>query len=490
MQRIHRYIDSHHPGYLRRLAVSGLRVLGTAYQQYDYHRRLARHTNNLQTMPPAGSRNRGRNRSRSTASSRSSALGSLPFTPRTPRNTTPNPRYLPTRARRQQRFAANRVRRVRFAKKPKRVSAMNRRSGGSFGKTKKVSISKYYGKNGVVSKQEFGASLSDPNALYIGHGLPSNYLVGHIARNIIKKLYTKAGLEIRDWADGPPFDAAEQHIFQFEWYASATSVTGNLTDTATFVTGNQYKDIFDKVAATMIGIQGSNPTQPVKWGIVTFFAINAGQRYMKAQLQLQRVHLDFEFISQLKIQNVTEAATGTGPNDDLVTNVEANPLIGKHYFRTSWKNGFDLHWRPGSKLTWDGFFANQSTGIIASTATDANASSGYNQTFDKPPPYFAFNSTKGDTVKVAPGEIKTSFIKFKTHIMWQNMYDKIYKAFNGTTAIVPMEFGSCKLVGLEKLLDSRLESDSNVTIQYEVMQQLKSTMVEVKQGTLPYVDIL
>lgn len=492
---VHRYINHYHPGYLRRLGINALKVIGTAYQQYDAHKRFARVHGNLQNkdymvrrkfnrrgIPPTP-RSRAPSipsvsmRSRSTISQRSRA--------RTNRSRHSNVPLGP--AANQFRMNLRRARRVR---NPRAATALNRRYGGTFGRGYTQRISHFYGKSGVVSKQEWGNSLSDANAIYLGHGMATNYLVGHIARNIVKKIYTKAGLEPRDWADLPPFDGAEVHYIQFEWYTSPTSTDANLTDTANFVTGNQYKDLGDKVATTLRAIQAGNPTQPVRWAIATLFAVNAGQRYMKSQLNLQRVHMEFQFVSQLKIQNVTEASTGLGDNDDLVTNVEANPLIGKHYMRKDWKNGFDLHWRPGSKATWDGFYANQNTGIIETTATDANSSATYNETFDKPPPYFAFNATKGAPIKLAPGEIKTSFIDFRTHIMFQNFYDKVYKGLITTTSIYPVEFGQVKMVGLEKLLDSRLESDANVTIQYEVMQQLKSTMVEIRQSTLPYVDIL
>lgn len=488
MQRIRRFRQNHP---LADLALGALRGAQRLYSEFDTARRISRVSHNINNMAPTGSRSRSRSNNRM-----QSIQG----------RTGPTPRRSRSRGRSRRRSRSGSSRRSTSGRRssrtssivsmrsnpryPSAVHASNRVSGGGFGKGYAKKVSKFYGASGVVSKQEWGNTISDPQAIYIGHGIPTNYLVSHLARNIVKKLYVKGGIEPRDWADSPPFDAAEQHQIQFEYYVFPASTTGTLATTTTFVTGNTYNDIVFKVELIMRSIQQGAPTSAVRWGIATLFAINAGQRYMKSQVNLQRVHMDFEFISQLKVQNVTEASTGAGANDDLVTNVEANPLIGKHYFRKDWKNGFDLHWRPGSQVDWTGFYANQTTGIIESTALDANATSGYRETFNKPPPYFAFNSTKGDAVQMQPGEIKTSFIKFKTHIMWQNMYDKIYRSFLGDETIYPIEFGLSKLLGLEKLLDSRLASDANVTIQFEVMQQFKSTMVEIKQSTLPHVQIL
>lgn len=468
---------------------TGINYAAHAYQQYDYHRRVARHTENLQRMPPTRSRSRGRNRMRSRSTS---TVPSLPFTPantgRRGRSTVRGERRAARansqRARRQLVFGRNRRRR------PLAVSADRRVAAGAFtNKFKKVKISKYSGKNGVVSKQEFGSSISDANAVYLGHALPLRLLQNHLARNIVKVLYTKAGNEIPAWESGPPFDALEQHLIQVEWYSNVNSTTGILTNTTASGTGNSYDTIAGRLNDVLAGVQVGNTAGPVRFGVITLFSISGTDRRVMSQINMQRVHVDFIFNSQLKIQNVTEASTGEEANDELVTHVEANPLIGKHYYRTEWKNGFDVHWRPGANINWIGFYANPVSGIIESGADDANTGTG--QSYNKPPPPFAFNTTMSDGVQIQPGEIKTSFINFKTHIMWQNMYDKVYKMYTDNSALTRViNFGTAKMVGLEKLLDSRLASDANVTLQFEVMQKLSSTMVEVKRGTLPYVNIL
>lgn len=464
---------------------TGLNYAALAYQQYDGHRRIARHTHNLQQMPPTNRSYRSRNRGPTPMSIVTSTAPTLGVRGRARSSTTGRTR--PTRE-----FKVKFLKKARRRRRPTHVSAMNRVAKGPFTKKfTKQKISKFYGKHGCVSKQEFGSSISDPNAVYVGHALATRQLVSHMARNFIKILYTKHGNEIVSWDVGPPFNATERHLIEIEHYDSVTSTSASLDVTADFVTGNTYADIATKLEDTMIGIQVANAANITRWAVMTLYSKDGAtaDRRQMAQINMQRIHVEFEFNSQLKVQNVTEANTGSGPNDDLVTNVEANPLIGKHYFRTNWKNGFDVHWRPGDQINWDGFFANAQTGVIASTATDSNTSG--KETYNKPPPYFAFNATKGDGVKLNPGEIKTSFINFKTHIMFQKLYDKTQLAWRQfTTEIKPVDFGSAKMVGLEKLLDSRLASDSNVTCQYEVMQQLKSTMVEVKQSTLPFVEIL
>lgn len=464
---------------------TGLNYAALAYQQYDGHRRIARLTHNLQQMPPTNRSNRGSNRGPTPMSLVASSTPTLGVRGRARSSTTAGTR--PTRQ-----YRVKFLKNARRRKRPSHVTALNRVARGPFTKKfKKVKISKFYGKRGCVSKQEFGASVSDPNAVYIGHGIATRQLVAHMARNIVKALYTKHGNEIVSWDIGPPFTASERHLIEVEHYPSVTSTGGVLSSTSDFVTGNTYAEIAAKLETLMITIAAANTNNITRWGIFTLFSKDGptNDRRQMSQINMQRVHVEFEFISQLKVQNVTEAATGTGPNDDLVTSVEANPLIGKHYYRTNWKNGFDVHWRPGDQINWDGFYANAQTGVISTTATDSNLAG--KETYNKPPPYFGFNATKGDGVKLQPGEIKTSFIKFKTHIMFQKLYDKTHLGWKqSTTEIKPVDFGSVKMVGLEKLLDSRLASDSNVTCQYEVMQQLKSTMVEVKQSTLPFVSIL
>lgn len=509
MSSVHQYIESYHPGYLRRLAIGGARLIGNAYQQFDYHRRLARHTANLQSigndMPPIGSRfSRSRSRTAvgfpitpSYTGARGRARGRTGVSGSASMSTASRARSAPSRRSRSSRRSSvgprihfNRLLLRNYARQPRITTASNRVAGGYFRRARRSKISKFQNKHGVVSKYEFGSSLSDPECVYIGHGINANQLIETVARCLVKSLYTKHGWEIPSFSEPIPLSGSDVHFIQLETYASTVTPAYTLTNTANIVSGDTWEGAVNRLLTVMTPLASDKR----RWVSISLFdGSNAGaDRVMLAKIMLSAFDMRFSFASMLKIQNVTEAATGADANDELTTNVEANPLHGKEYVSTEWKNGFELFWRPGVAIvTWDGFFVDASTGLIRTTATDSTPAAGTYNDFKKPPPDFVFRATKSAKVLIQPGEIKTSKIIFRTRIMFQNMMEKTSDAWlNYSITTNPViDFGFAKMVALEKLLDSRLASDANCTIQFEVDQTLKVMGRQIPRGTMPAINI-
>lgn len=347
---------------------------------------------------------------------------------------------------------------------------------------KKKRASKFNKSHGVVTKFEFGSEIADPECVYIGHGISTVTFADHIVRNLVKILFKKAGIDIPAWEDPIAFSSADKWYVQIRYWSSPQAASALSADAGDFSSGSTWKDLADAVLTAITAVSTLN----TRWD--SMFLFDGGKadtnRIMLASMNLQSVMFNFRFVSKLKVQNVTEAGTGADDNDELATNVEANPLIGKHYGKNEWKNGFDPVWRPGA-VGWDGFYANRLSGIIASSATDISSSGSY----VKPPPYSHFKSTKGTGVRIDPGQISTSNIVFKTKMSFQSLYDHTKEAFYLYSTQQVVDFGFAKMLALEKLLDSRLSSDAAVRVQYEVAQFYSSTAYEKHQPTMPLVVI-
>lgn len=356
-------------------------------------------------------------------------------------------------------------------------------------RAKKLIPSVYYGRKGAVAMKEFRGTVEDAQCVYIGHGLSGDLLALTVGRALVKALYVRTGWEIPSWEESVPFSGSDIHFIQLEYFSTATSQTALLTNTANYGTGTTWDQIADAVRTLLTAASGPE----TKYQSLSLYdGSNVGaDRVMLSKIMLTRLDMKVKYVSHLKIQNATFAGDGSVPEDEDAENVRANPLIGKHYGCSTWRNGFELHWRPGvNNIAWEGFYANPDTGIIKTNAT--NSETGSLTTFSKPPPYFQFVATKGTGVRLDPGEIQTSDIKFETRIMFQNLMKRTWNAFNNYSSSTPftMEFGFAKMLALEKLVDTGAATDpSLVSVGYQCDSSVSIATVTIPSSTLPRMEI-
>lgn len=528
MQALHQYIDSYHPSYLGRAVSSGLRTGARIYSEYNVWKRILRDRQQL-PMPPYKRRrsynsgslssrgttavvpHRGRSSSRSFVDFPSSAFGSQGGRYRFVRASS-----APAATARGRTLSRSRSASVRSMSvgsrggsrvhpsgtlnfRPSQIIGYvnNRRrtgrgrAGSGFGRMRKQRrLSKYYGRHGAVTTVESRGSVSDANAVYVGHGIAYHRLVLTVSRALVKMMYSKFGWNIPDWSDTVPFSSNDTHFINLRYFVSRESADGSSVATSGYGSGSTWNDVADALAA----IIGSVATADVQYDRLELYDgadVLAADRVMKSSFSLPRLNLSFDFTSKLKVQNVTLAGTGIDTDDNVVTNIESNPLIGKHYGSSQWQNGFTLNYRPGSSnLNWDGFLANYSTGLISTNAADSNVTG--RTTYSKPPPYFHFMATKGNAVRIDPGEIQTSVIHFHTRIMFSSLMRKTHEAFAGILGSTNRYFqiGFAKMLGLEKLLDAGSANETSlVNVHYEVVQKYKVAANEIPASTLPSVDV-
>lgn len=350
---------------------------------------------------------------------------------------------------------------------------------GKFPKSTKKKQYKFFDLNGATKKVETGGvfEAATSQSIYIGHGTAPKKIRDSVCRAIFKKLFAKAGVCIQDW------------VYQFP-----TKGVGNILNIIVEYTDTDNYTVYTSFAFPVSATDNweTNATNfaaawETAWGVATYQAhqirlvetTGAGSNISleRAILRCADITLEFDILSVLSIQNRTLATHLTGGaadnQEEVFNNITNNPLIGKVYTPKKWTTGF----MPASRGPTAGIKPFQLTagsefGLI--NVGSSEATNQYPLLAQKPPPSWFFDSTRGANLKLDPGQIKKSVVKFRATITFNTFLLKaptIMASSNVYNSIIP--FGKCELIGLEKMLDSRDEVASKIALGYELNQIYK-----------------
>jgi len=175
--------------------------------------------------------------------------------------------------------------------------------------------------------------------------------------------------------------------------------------------------------------------------------------------------------------------------EEVFNDITTIPLIGKIYTATKWATGLSIASRGATNAAYKPFQVIGDYGLI-----DVGSSETPNQSqllLQKPPPAWFFSSTKGANVRIDPGEIKKSYVKFKATMSLNNFLIKcptIMGSSEISIQIVP--FGKCEVIGLEKMLDSRDETSSKISLGYELNQVYKvACRMKNTNRSIPIIEV-
>jgi len=339
--------------------------------------------------------------------------------------------------------------------------------------------------NGSIKKIEVGGveTVNTYKAAYLGHAAAANQVLDSVGRAIIKLVANKSQILIKEWGELPPFLTTK-----FWWIQIFTKFLDGATATSIFYYVDPTKTWYEHGAALTNKIQDQAVAQTskrIQLGQILFGETASAVSTVfietpRINFDLNDVSLNFEFYSNLKMQNTTVATSTVeaDPDIDLEENIANNPLVGKLYTSKEWKNGFQLA-KNNLTLTEDSglLFAHIDYGYINfdSDVGASNSTGTYtNNPLTKPPPPWLFQSTRATNISVNPGEIRNSRLKFKTTMrlntfIMKYFYELIYTtAGAGAKNIIP--FGPSEMVGLEKQLDSRNETGAPIKLSWQLDQ--------------------
>jgi len=369
--------------------------------------------------------------------------------------------------------------RSRSRSAPPYVTSGSKRSVGSFsgvrrkGKRRGRTSSKVFNPKlglriGTESVNENRRTVSDAQCVYFGQGFSSRDIKDGVCRAVMSRICMKAGLIIRDWNDPLSLQLGQSIRLELQYYASADIGDDILTDIQDVVISDTWDDCATRLGSMFTTLTSASRPLAIKlYDILPTVLPPSSFIYVhRCTLNFSDMMVHMDASSKLKFQNQTPAGTAESSRFET-TDIGANPLVGMRYNNKKWSNGFIRKNRGYNEAPGSGFslLPDITTGFLASTITFPAPTGDY---FKKPPPAREFDA-KGAKVRMLPGEVGISTVKFSCKISLLNLWSKWPELFSNsggsTDRLVP--FGACELFAFEKTIDSGSEALISLGIQID-----------------------
>lgn len=344
---------------------------------------------------------------------------------------------------------------------------MNRTGASSSKSMGKIRTSRYRitkrqksAKKGVEQTSERAhEATTTSQVLWIGHTSGANADAQFLMwRVIIKALFSKVGINIRNMFDDPlssgyNLTAGDTIVVRFQAFDNALS-----TATYTLIAGITF-DYFVSYFAGLTALQGQGVTLKSITYVPTVNAVGTTSDPPMARLDLEHCYVKYYAKSSMKIQNRSLNSAGSSENVDNV------PLYGRSY-GGSGNGAVQLGPANGANITQ--LIANPNTGYIKGTASDLGMNEPIHQF------YFQYVTQKGK-VHLDPGYVKTSVLYHKQNISL-NRLNQILSTINSDVR-VRNPFGKYRFFGLERMIDtSAVGSPASITVGVEINSYMNMSL--------------
>lgn len=383
--------------------------------------------------------------------------------------------------------------------------------------TKKVPPYKML-KNGSMFHTERGGIYEVPigNTMYIGHNFEVTDIMRAQIRAIMMVLFNKAGIRITNWdtkinADlryNTGFAANPVFAFVIEYQINQGINTNNSILPIPFNVNSAVNNAGSGQFSgwTVFGAINYSYRDLAELIYLEWFKIIGSTSGVQSNLRMMKVHfhmavsevplasvttVNSRFIHQLKsrlklLNRTLAGTTAVGDADaDQADDIAANPLEGVVY--DSPKDRSNFHVNAGQR----GLVTTSSAWLSGPRLIQAN-SSDLPPALRKPPKAYVLSCQKSAKVKLAPGEIRASYINYTKSISVNDFIAKFRKSVMvpaAATNYVDFEFGKASVFGLETTLNTRTSEAVNVSVGYELEQDINVMFVEVNSLPAPIVEI-
>lgn len=313
-----------------------------------------------------------------------------------------------------------------------------------------------------------GSELSVAKTLYIGHAsLAPKQMAICVHGAIIKQFFKQMGVSIINFEDAI---STRQVVFGY-WIKVAGSeeiqnrffnvaggvsylglITTWITDIQTALAGNTHEFSIRKIylADSVAGVAND---------------------YFR-EMQTSKVKVKMSATSSLRIQNRTLAAGTVDAESENRNNVENNPLKGFHY--TGVGNGFSSRSLIDSatSFTW---LTDAATGAFSADPDDATLDVNQRSVVINPPKLSTVMYAKSyNRVVLDPGTIKNSYCSHERELSLDQYFKLMLPYYNNELQRIAI--GEVKMLGLQKMLDSRV-TEPSVLIGYELVHNSYASVV-------------
>lgn len=360
-------------------------------------------------------------------------------------------------------------------------------NGGRFRKPKKNSkkLNKYLSQ-GFVHTTEIHGTVSDPDCVYVGHSTFSGQqLIELMCQALLRKLWAKSGWICRSVHQNiPGYFANTSNAWRITIQRknidtgaiSSFNYDGIFGTNITIyqIVGDQQiglaplfpalLDVFRDYATGQGGAGGSSNNIDIPYRIILSKEEENVTQFHQFDCE---IYFDQELVhffskSDMKIQNRTLNAEGTGSTD----NVSNNPLEGRLYH---FKGGCPRARVDGAQLVEAML---DRTGVLtARSAQIAPTDQSVAQVFKEPPkPQVFWNCSKSSKVKLDPGMCKQDGIYFSGKMPFLKFLKSMQYGFGPSPNFKQVNlFGKSALIALEDMIN--VNAVANINIAYEVNRE-------------------
>jgi len=339
------------------------------------------------------------------------------------------------------------------------------RSGGfiSTRKVKKTKLRKL-SKRGVDYTMEVGGATSATDAMYIGHiTAPVEVLIQNGVRAMFKDMFLKAQYDVSDVTAVIGFTATDSLVVNFTEREGVpmSLITLNLTPLDSI---NSITTWFT-ASARPWGTETTSVSDQILFHSIQFRVGDVANTIASPVLvMLKHCKVHFAAKSALKMQNRTVNTVG----DDDVDEVDNVPLSGMCY--EGHGTGAVYIRKSTTGGTQPTFVGSNNQGMIL-----LKPGASYNAPEEPPNPSNFDKIKKEAKVKLEPGEIKTSVLKWEKSMSFNNFWQATHPHGVGLTTVVRKPLGEFRFFGMEKMIHFAA-ADTAIQTVYEHQYDLGSTV--------------
>lgn len=353
---------------------------------------------------------------------------------------------------------------------------------------------KEYNMKGSVKINEHGGSISSngTGSIYIHHAVASTEVIRSVYRAIIKRIFIKRGIDIRNW-DEIPSGSGSGLTCTIYYYATPSQNSNARLSMTWAVPTNQA---FSTLADSLMNFVRNNTSINVQEINIEFDSIYVANTLRNStdtgsvdvpidMIDLKNMNFDIKVKSELVVMNRTLAEPNAGDTTqdrDDTTNIDVVPLKGKVYSGCdSWRNFIDLQTRAQAAAAYSLDFdfakklvADPVTGLIQWVSQPGIVGNN-GQLLGVPPKGYILGYKADKGVFIRPGGISKNTFTFVTTMSFNKIVHLFPQHFtvvstNSNVEGMRRKFGFIQGYGLEKYLDANRAAGAEINIAYQIKQ--------------------
>lgn len=327
-------------------------------------------------------------------------------------------------------------------------------------------------RQGYLIEYETGGAISDPQAVYIAHGIPTRVVLEAVCGGITRKVLRKFGLEIKGWEIGQMTgNFADKFVWNLQKQATQTAGITSLNsatiagDATAIQLALALADLFMNSVSSSQRFQEFVELRCL-WTRVPVDVADYREEY---RVMLSDLNVSVMCKNTLTMQNRTEAVKAQVTETDQTNTLDIahNPLMGRVYYGKTTQ----INMKSMNDATVNDFLAiDRTAGFDVAVAGGANTTAGVRKL-----PYWndltnVYGST-GTTLKA--GEIRDSVLTYSKKYKFARLMQKLldYLATGNTSVAgsnTTMFYWPARMFGFEKKLDSRTSGQPDIVLAYQI----------------------